>query len=143
MVRASATFLARPGWYDRNPVRLFQYYKGDGVAPHSSTLRWTYTVPAGKKAWVELLVNRVKRSGAATTPDAVLSQIYLTPYGGSISTLLYVFFNSNTLGAGDTIIVPASMMLGAGDVLSAYTQDASTGGLVDYLVSAKITEFDA
>ena len=135
--------IARPAWYDRNPSIQVKNYSAAGVAPHTSTLRWSYTVPSGKKAFLELADIEVVRATAATTVGMVSAGITYTPSGGSEVNVIVVEIRTNGVGdrAGKT--VGQAFVMSAGDSIKAYTTDTSTGGTIDYTMSAKITEFDA
>jgi len=143
MVKASPTVLARPAWYDRNPLTRWQTYIGSNVGPHAETTRWTYTVPAGKKATVELTYLYVRRASAPTTASQISVDVKFTPSGGSAATVV----RAETFTAVTTDVIsitnPIAMFLGVGDVLAVTSSDASTGGTVNYILTAKITEFDA
>jgi len=143
MVRASATFLARPGWYDRNPINRHQRYLGTGITPHTATERWTYTVGANKKAWLELLIAQVQRATAATTAGIPQVSIFFTPSGGSETSLVWSWERGNAVGNKCTMVASGVGILGSGDIIRSTTFDDSTGGTMDYAAIAKITEFDA
>jgi len=49
----------------------------------------------------------------------------------------------NTVDAEKHRILGQSVVMDEGDILRAETVDLSTGGVVDYQATAKITEFDA
>jgi len=136
-------YVARPEWYDRNPAPAAQFYSGSGVAPHSATVRWTYTVPAGKKAMVEFIECAVWRRTAATTAGSSRGFIQYTPQGGSTVVLLRAEVNTLTLGDKDCVTTGQALVLKAGDALEAITEDLATGGNCDYILNVKITEFDA
>jgi len=134
---------SRLAWYDRNPSISVQNYANSGVAPHALTVRWSYTVPAGKKAFVETISARLVRDAAATTAGLASIYVAVLPYGGSWTPLLRIAVLSNGVGDRDGGEIGQSVILKAGDGLRAETYDTSTGGTLFYSVSAKITEFDA
>jgi len=133
----------RPEWYDRNPAHRLLSYMGYGVAPHVNTTRWTYTVPTGKKALNEFLHAKVRRATAATTASIPVSCVWDTPAGGSITELMHAAIRTNNVGDKDDVTVGQTITLLVGDALTALTVDGSTGGTCDYVLVAKITEFDA
>jgi len=130
-------------WYDRNPYHRFQSYHGEDVAPHVQTTRWSYTVPYGKKAFVESAFVYVERATAAGTARLAQSQIEIQPFGQSTNYLLLVALRTNTVGDHDHEAMGNGPILLVGDAVGGYTVDTSTGGTVDYTMDAKITEFDA
>jgi len=136
--------VARPAWYDRNPEsKILSYF--DTVGPHSETERWSYTCPSGKKAMVEVLFTRAVRLEAATTPQNVFADIAFKPSGGVEKYILAAIIPSaqNNVGDRDMATIAASLMLMPGDKIRAITADAGTGGTVQYLITVKLTEFDA
>jgi hypothetical protein len=118
-------------------------YVGADIAPHTQATRFTYTVPTGKKAFVEMLQTRVQRSTAASAASRVIAWIGYQPSGGSGSLMSYSVINTNGVGDKDANIVGQSIVMNAGDTLTGYTSDGSTGGACDYMLNYKITEFDA
>lgn len=133
----------RPAWHDRNPIHRLNAYDASSVAPHTANNRWAYTVPTGKKAFVEYMCVTVRRDGAPTTAGLVMAYISVQPSGGSETTIAYAIHLNATVGTFDKTLVGASIMLFPGDVLRGYTIDLSTGGTMALNVSAKLTEFDA
>jgi len=107
------------------------------------TTRLTYTVPAGKKAMVEVMQVRVRRASAATTVGLAGAYVMLTPSGGVIKEILDTGINDNTVNARDNNALGGTMVLCTGDQLDLKTYDLSTGGTCDYFVCYKLTEFDA
>jgi hypothetical protein len=137
-VRAS-----RPDWYDRNPVMVGNIYGGDALAPHALTTRFTYTVPTGKKCYLEYGQLKVTRDGATATPVKagcdfpITAGISTTPILGIASII------SGTLGATDNQTLGAAIILVAAFAFTGSTFDTSTGGTCGYIVTFKGTEFDA
>jgi len=143
MVRSGQPIISRPEWFDRNPVHRYNYYFGLSQSPHSDTNRFTYTVPAGKKAFIELLTVFLIRDGAPTTAGWSRATLYLQPSGGTLQRCLIASIYSASLGASDHAELGQNCLLYPGDVVTGETGDGSTGGSVTYVVAAKITEFDA
>jgi len=123
-------------------TRLLSYVAG-AIAPHVTTQRWTYTVPAGKKAFVELAFCQVFRTGVAGTLGMCVAYVQVTPQGGSATVMLGAKMWNNTAGAQDTVEIGLAWHMKAGDQIEGITQDGSVGGTIDYQLTAKITEFDA
>ena len=133
----------RLAWYDRTPSTQVSAYLVSGVAPHSATSRWSYTVPTGKKFRVEWMQVQMIRITAATTVDLVTSDIQLTPSGGSLAHMKYDWHYSNTVLANAVFNNTPQLTLQSGDVIADLTNDLSTGGTMEYLLTMKGTEFDA
>jgi len=144
MVRVGTpSAVARPDWYDRNPAMIWNTYNASGVAPHSLTTRWTYTVPTGKKALLEQAMTYIMRSTAATTLGWASLKIWYQPSGGTNREMVYVDLYDNTVAAKTISHFSFAMVLLAGDVLTGTSADTSTGGTCNYTLTAKATEFDA
>jgi len=144
MVRVGTpSAVARPEWYDRNPIDATLAYQGLAIGPHSITLRGSYTVPAGKKAFLESLYLLVYRVTAATTVGSCMARVDYTPAGGTTKVFCLVIFTNNTADFNVDHILGNCGCMRAGDQLAIYTADGSTGGTVSYYETIKVTEFDA
>jgi hypothetical protein len=124
-------------------VHKLYVYSAAGVAPHTVTARWNYTVPSGKKAMIEFLHVRILRSTAASTAGKVTAAISITPSGASSNDVMVANILTNNVGDKDALVSGATLTLLAGDKIAANTSDASTGGTIDYVLACKATEFDA
>jgi len=143
-VRTSPTpLVARPAWYDRNPIVKADSYWAAAVSPHSETTRLQYTVPSGKKAMVEVLQAGMVQESAPTTPGRAAAFWTITPSGGTEKYLLTADIVATAEGDSSIIGVGSSLILKAGDVLKGKTYDSGSGGTKVILLSYKITEFDA
>ena len=142
-MRTGQPIIGRPAWYDRNSVPRQDYYEGIDVAPHSATTRLSYTVPAGKKAVVELLQARVYRSSTATASSLTRAWFTLIPSGGTPKIILMATIRSNNVGDKEVAQIGTTLTLFPGDKLEGGTGDLSTGGTCDYFLAYKLTEFDA
>jgi hypothetical protein len=135
--------IARPEWWDRNPITNSIQYVATGVAPHGATQRASYTVPAGKKAYVDMVLLTVRRDLAAGAAALAAAYATYTPSGGTETRLFQQGDFQNTVNAGQQATITQFGFLGVGDAVKLYTLDASTGGTYTYLIGAKITEYDA
>jgi len=130
-------------WYDRNAVSLNNSIDSS-YGPHSSAVRIsTYTVGKNKKAMVELLECRLQRTTAATAEGDATAWFTLVPKDGSTKTLLLARIHAKTLAVKDRAVVGGTLVLHEGDKLTGLTADVSTGGIVTYVMTYKISEFDA
>lgn len=125
-------------WYDRNGIDATIAYSGGAVAPHVVTLRATYTVPTGKKAFLGACCININRDAIATTLGLVFA--YLS-FAGSQS--LYVSHENNTVGHAERGSVNVNGVLLAGQTAQLSTGDGSTGGTMDLMISLVVMEFDA
>jgi hypothetical protein len=134
---------SRPQYYDRTATPTMDQFGTSGAAPHASTVRWTYTVPSGKKAYLEWVNAWLRRVTAAAPVGRATSVINYTPSGGAAGSIVIARHINNAVDAVDRDGGSVGAFLGAGDVVNASTEDLSTGGTVDYLVVSKRAEFDA
>jgi len=140
-MKVTSYAVARPGSMDRNSSSILSGYDAI-VGPHSQTQRTAYTVPASRKANLEALFFRVSRSSNATVAGAVYSFIKI--YNAtSQAVVLYPTDSAITTGVIYANLIGTGMTVYAGESVQSYTADGSTGGTVYYIVSAKLTEFDA
>lgn len=134
---------ARPVYYDRNPINRTQWYLAGGVAPHGGTSRFSYVVPANKKAFLEMASLAIIRNTAATGAGLTSAAISYVPSGGAQQDMLYAQFINLNQGASDKNGLAQMGELGPGDGVSSFTTDGSTGGTNQYNIATKIQEFDA
>jgi len=129
-------------WFDRNPTPINRSWSGSAVAPHSPTVRWTYTVPANKIAFLELAFAHVLRRSASTVLGEVACEFFYTPNGGSTLPTLRALIFDNTVGARAHVNVGQALIMNEGDLLEGMSYDDSNGGTTIMEVNAKLTEFD-
>ena len=142
-MRTSPTpLVARPAWYDRNPASKV-FYSSFSASPHSLTERFSYTCPSGKKALVEVLSARVERVTAATEADTAVAVFKFTPSGATGYYILRSSIRTNNAGDKEDKAIGTTLVMCPGDKIQAFTFDLSTGGTCSYLLTMKITEFDA
>lgn len=134
---------SRAAWYDRNPAIIQETYNANTVAPHTTTARWVYTVPSGRKALVEMFFVQAIRSTAAGTLGAQLGGIVLDAPTGTSYIQYREFFYDNTVWTNNTNVVTSSLALLAGNEFYSQTEDQSTGGDFNYVLTMKATEYDA
>ena len=142
-MRVSSLGVARPVYYDRNATTIGKVYEASTVAPHNTTIRWTYTVASGKAAYVEAANGIMWRDGAATA--ASLTQIIFnvqTSDAATVSVLQNRTY-SNTTNSPVTFAASQLAYLKAGDIFFAATYDGSTGGTWTLGAYTKFTQFDA
>lgn len=142
-MRVASLGVARPTYYDRNSIEGSLNYQAYAVAPHADTTRWTYTVPAGKKAYVDSANAIVYRFTAATGVSLVNSRLVITPSGGSATLIVFAHIETNVVGDNARQNLAGSLLLLSGSTFRGITVDSSTGGTVDYVAAAHYIEFDA
>lgn len=134
---------ARTAPIDRNPLDVVRSYTN--VAAAVLTERWSYTVPANRKATAELMQLMINYGTQVTgTQDRLY--ITCTPKDGVAAIIFDLAVSGEYDSITTTYYAPAvsqfatNLTFYEGDTLKGYTvfNHASTG-----LVSAKLTEFDA
>jgi len=142
-MRLTNVFSGRPLYYDRNPTTKDNNFDLQAVAPHAQTFRWTYTVPAGRKAYIVAVAARATRSTVAGTPGRFTVQSQLQKSGSGQAFNMYIDSIANTASAEVTDRGSGMVTLLAGDLAGQATSDLSTTGTVDYAGGMWTTEFDA
>ena len=133
--------VARPAYYDRTAVAATGAYYNT-VGPHATTVRITYTTPAGKKALLEVATLELIRSVAATVAGNLDLQMLINS-GGTDVRAGHVATNTNTVGTLFQDKLYGAPTIYAGETCSGTSSDGSTGGTVTYAITNKITQFDA
>lgn len=134
---------SRAAWYDRNAVTIMQEFQVNGIGPHPLTIRWSYTVPTGRKANIEVTTLNVIRVTAATSIELYNAQIYMASASPSHAYCGYIVSIDNTPPVIQSVNVTPTMTLYEGDAMHGADGDGSTGGIVTYQTSMKGSEFDA
>lgn len=139
----SSQAAARPAYFDRNSVPTAFGHATVGAAPHAETIRASYTVPAGKKAWVGTVWLYEERSTAAAPAAKMWSALKYTPFGGTIRYIDESILATN--GVNDIVdrTVTGFEFMASGDKLDLVSADQSTGGTSSPFGTVKYTEFDA
>jgi len=130
-------------WYNRNPKDIIESWIALLQSPHTIERRWIYTVPAGRNAFVELLETYVSRIEASTDIGPPMVYIQYTKAGNEAKYLLYCECLTKEIGGQNGKTIGKSILMLEGDTIQGVTWDAGTDGKCQYLVAAKITEFDA
>jgi len=131
----------REFYLDRNPIVITLDYLFT-VAPHASTERGSYDVPAGRRAFLEYGILSVRRVTVAGSASAVYDFLGYTENGGSERLLDYTWLYGNSIGDREMNKTHYGMLLNAGDNVRINTFDGSTGGTVAHNILVKLTEFD-
>lgn len=118
-------------------------YEGFSIAPHSDTVRASYTVPANKIFRVDLLSIQLIRISTPSSIGHSWGSVSITEFGGaSVITFKRSLF---TLVEGSDIheAVSPKIILEAGDYIKLHTADFSTIGNVIYQLYMHGVEVDA
>jgi len=129
---------------DRAPTQDQAYYNGVNVAPHSGTLRDTYTPSSGRLAMICGGHIQIHRKVAASSAGLAYASVELRSGATPICTLAYLLVPyTNTIG--DSVLVPiqSGLIFDENIDLKVFTGDGSTGGNIDYSIQIAVMEFDA
>ena len=135
-----------PSWFDRNPISIADFYWKE-LAPHVYATRFSYTVPASRMAMIESLEADIVRSEAAMTAGYATSKFGFRPDGWpNEQDILNAWLETihNNVGDENRKMLGGIILMCEGDRLRAITGEiGGTDGKVMYLLSVKLTEFDA
>ena len=141
-MKVTSYAVARPAYYDRNAVGYRQHYN-QTIAPHSFTVRWTATIAAGKKAYIEGAFCYSYAFTLATVSGLVWSYVE-TDSGGNTNFVTNAgFVTSLTVNQLDKSQQTIAVTMYAGDTINGKSYNASTGGSVNHIIDASYTLFDA
>ena len=141
-MKVTSYAVGRPAYYDRNAVGYRQHYNAT-VAPHSFTVRWTATIAAGKKGYIEGAFCYSYAFTLATGSGLVWSYVE-TDAGGNTNFVTNAgFVTSLTVNQLDKSQQTSPVTMYAGDTINGKSYNASTGGLVNHIIDASYTLFDA
>lgn len=142
-MRVSSLGVARPTYWDRNAVPTVADGNSGAVGPHGDTTRWSVTVAAGKKVFIDAAICETLRYTVAAPIGVYYCVLRYTPSGGSASSILSMNSLNNTVGGVERIALGGSIFCIAGDQFFALDADTSTGGTVNFAVKAHYVTFDA
>ena len=134
---------ARPTPGDRAPISRGTSYASLGIAPHVITQRFLYTVPAAKKFSLGFATVEALRATAAAPVGQVAAQVRTTTLQPTTNYPAAVRTLDNTVGSAARISSAPTLVLVAGESVDGVTEDVSTGGTMNYLLSYQGTEYDA
>lgn len=136
---------AREDYFDRNATTRVDGGNVESAAPHAQTERFSRTISADRKGFLESGHMVVHRETAATAPGRARARLVVDPVGFTEATFLVATLYDEENAVGDRIErnMGAAGFLGEGDVVRGLTSDTGTGGTVDYVLATKVTLFDA
>lgn len=134
----------RAPYFDRNPLSITRSFQSNVVGPAANLLGWTYTVPAGRKAYLESYYLNVELNVAGGPPGANLKQAllrYIPVIGTPINFQSADYYVPNALGTKVVTAGGSSVIMLAGDAIEGrYT--VPNGADIYIVNTAKLTEFD-
>jgi hypothetical protein len=141
-VRLGQASGARVAWWDRVPTSSFGAYRGAGIAPHTLTTRWSYTVPTNRRAMVETLFCGVTRQTLGSGPAETFAMVSRDANTDPLNPICMASVVNNSQNLVSQVGIGTTMFMIEGQSIYGITYDATTGGTVNYAVSANWTEFD-
>ena len=141
-MKVTSYAVARPSYYDRGATSINKAYGSSAIAPHANTTRFTYTVPANRKMVIENICVTSYREAVATTVGQVFLNLVLYD-GTTYCNLIALYTNANTVGATTNNVIGQCATVYAGEQLLGATWDLGTGGINDFRLSTKGTEYNA
>ncbi len=128
--------------YDRNPTNVNQDFTTTANTQAGPITRFTYTVPAGRKAWLMSTYAHALRSTAAGSNGTGRATInHQAPAVKAIVTQATVFLLA--IGTFAAMNGGQAGVLLASEILNGITADPSTTPSNDYELHARLIEFDA
>lgn len=124
--------------FERNLLSKKAEFTQNGVGPHGSTIRATYTVPSDKLAEIGLITGLLFRKQVASALDNVIVKFEASIAG----RLLTFMFRQNAVADQVQESIARNKLLESGEIIEIETEDDSTGGQINYALNVAITEFD-
>lgn len=143
MRKGMAQGLARPTYFDRNGVPTAIAMTVNASAPNIETVRASYTVPAGRKAYLSAVWLWVRRMTAAAPAALAYSDLRYTPNGGTNRYMSQAPLATNGVNDFSDRTLTGFDIMSTGDNIQLVQADGSTGGTCEFFSTAKYTEFDA
>jgi len=134
--------VVRSDWHDRTPSPILLQVNG-GFAPHADTVRFTYTVPANRKAFIESFISSLFVNVLQTTHQNTNSFVRADIAGAGFIMLAKHHLYSGAVYQGNDMTAKIGLLLNAGDIIEGQTGDNSAGGNVSHIFSVNGVEFDA
>lgn len=140
-MRIQSPATSRAAYYDRGPVSVTKVANlNPGAVAQGDAERWTHTVTAGKKAFVELLDMEVNEGANVATNGFANGAFKIDG-----ATTLQVFLPTGAQKQVEHKSPTGALEFPAGTILSCNTLSNNTaaGSDVRQFVSMKLTEFSA
>ncbi len=129
-------------FFDREGRALAFAFWDTGSAPAGLTVRFTYTVPAGKAALITLRTASIMCRTAAA-PRAFAAAYHRSNLSvGGLREGVAAQGPGNVAGDNANMAAGVSGPIKAGDILEGVTLDSSTGGFLAYGLGLEVLEFD-
>ena len=142
-MKVTSYAVARPMYWDRNAVETSSTYIPADLAPHAETIRFTFTVAANRKAFLDTAFIQIVRTSAYASIGEARVALFVTPSGGTQTCIMRQSIIIATVYVYQQFTLGGSVLMTAGTVLTSTTSDSCTGGLVSYQAHAHYIAFDA
>lgn len=133
--------IARPQYYDRQPIPVVASFLSSGTVPHAATIRASYSPAFPYAAFIEAITLQVIRQAVAAPNGYQEAFVFFLPYFGGTYQLLPCTLYSNVIGAVAQQNMSDYGYMAYGDTLQLKTSDNGTGGSGAYSTLLKGTEF--
>ena len=142
-MKVTSYAVARPMYWDRNAVETSSTYTPADLAPHAETTRFTVTIAAGRKTFMDTAFIQIARTSAYASLGEARVGMFVTPSGGGLTCIMRQSIITTAVYTYQQFTMGGSVLMTAGTVLNATTADGSVGGLVSYQAHAHYIAFDA
>lgn len=132
--------IARPVYYDRQPVPAFASYSA-GLGPHGFTVRATYSPAYPYAAFIENCYVSVQRTGAAAAVFRAYTSILFTSFLGPSGFMGLSSITDNVVNHWEHFNQSDVGYMAYGDMIQIGTENGDTGGVVAFNGTIKGTEF--
>lgn len=139
-MRISSYAVARPTYYDRAPLTRSSQYSST-LAPHAYTARFTVTIAAGYKAYVENAYCLVISYTAATAASDCYSGVGTITDDVASSYVANAQILGITTGLSSINSSSSVALLNPGNQFIGFTANLNTGGTILHTISVKYTLF--
>lgn len=132
---------ARAPWFDRNLSVFGALFYDPAAAPAALTVRASYTVPAGRRAYFHT-VGSLGRSAVAGAPGIAQVVTRLQGVPGAPVTVAASRTGFNVVSSAVGFNVDQFVCAPPGSTLEVCTEDLSVGGTLYFTASLLAMEFD-
>lgn len=133
---------ARQAYMMRNPTPVSFHNDSGAVGPHALTARWTQSVPANKIWVIESILVAVRRITVAAPIGLYTARLRISD-AGAPTWLIHWQSVDNTVNYFHLETLAGAIHLNTLASLTFETEDLSTGGTLDFVVSGRLYEYEA
>ena len=130
-------------WYDRNPTYPDAGWTGAVQNDGAGTVRWSYTVPANRRAAITALAVTAHCTTAGAAGAWCRAGITIQPSGGTARQVCMAVVDAGTLGAVFRASIDGPVILGTGDIVQCTTVTSDAVSVTQVFTGGVFLEFDA